>query len=85
MTTFLFCVALFSGADDPDSLSCIQVTTDRNALIAWLVPMLTATGCYSPSFIVCKACTLQACAWIQSWTAGKGKRKGPSFYGSIKS
>lgn len=45
-----------------------------------------ATGCvYSPSFIVCWACTRAACAWIQSWTNSKGRRDGgPSFYDHVK-
>lgn len=40
-----------------------------------------ATGCvYGPNFIVCRRCTVEAWRWIQTFTAGKGRRRGPSFY-----
>lgn len=40
-----------------------------------------ATGCaYSATFVVCWRCTLDACAWVQRWTASKGRRRGPAFY-----
>jgi len=43
-----------------------------------------ATGCvYSPSFIVCGPCTRSAWAWIRQHTAGKGRRRGPSFYDHV--
>lgn len=43
-----------------------------------------ATGCvYSPTFIVCGPCTREAWAWIRNFTAGKGRRRGPSFYDHV--
>lgn len=40
-----------------------------------------ATGCaYTATFVVCWRCTIEACRWIERWTAGKGRRKGLSFY-----
>ncbi len=43
-----------------------------------------ATGCaYTPTFIVCRRCTLEACGWIQNFTAGKGRRNGLSFYAHV--
>ena len=44
-----------------------------------------ATGCvYSPTFIVCWRCTLEACEWIETMTNSKGRRQGrPSFYAHV--
>ena len=43
-----------------------------------------ATGCvYSATFIVCGPCTREAWAWIRQFTAGKGRRCGPSFYNHV--
>jgi len=40
-----------------------------------------ATGCaYTPTFVVCWRCTEEAWRWIRTFTAGKGRRRGPSFY-----
>ncbi len=40
-----------------------------------------ATGCaYTPTFIVCRRCTIEGWAWIRTFTAGKGRRRGSSFY-----
>lgn len=41
-----------------------------------------ATGCaYSPTFVFCWRCTLEAARWLAHWTAGKGRRRGgPGFY-----
>lgn len=46
-----------------------------------------ATGCvYTPTFIVCWACTRAACTWVQNWTNSKGRRGGgPSFYDHVAS
>ena len=67
-----------------------MVTIDANGMVTHWCPLCEgvshpATGCaYSPTFVVCKRCTLEACSWIQQWTAGKGARKGLSFYDSIQ-
>ena len=43
-----------------------------------------ATGCvYSPTFIVCWRCTLEFAAWLENWTNGKGRRRGPAFYAHV--
>jgi hypothetical protein len=43
-----------------------------------------ATGCvYSPTFIVCYRCTREFWAWAQTYTYGKNRRKGPSFYAHV--
>lgn len=40
-----------------------------------------ATGCvYTPTFIVCKRCTLDWGKHIERWTNMKGRRKGLNFY-----
>lgn len=46
-----------------------------------------ASGCaYTPTFIVCGPCTREAWAWIRSFTASKGRRRGkPSFYDHVNS
>ena len=43
-----------------------------------------ASGCvYSPTFIVCGPCTRAAWRWIVTFTAQKGRRRGPSFYDHV--
>lgn len=43
-----------------------------------------ATGCaYSPTFIVCHRCTREFAAWVQAYTNGKNRRRGPSFYAHV--
>lgn len=43
-----------------------------------------ATGCvYTPTFIVCKRCTLDWGKHIERWTNMKGRRKGLNFYDHV--
>ncbi len=40
-----------------------------------------ATGCvYTPTFIVCWACTLDFARWLERWTNSKGLKRGLPFY-----
>lgn len=43
-----------------------------------------SSGCeYTPTFVVCKSCTLDFWAWLQKFTNGKGRRKGLAFYDHV--
>lgn len=44
-------------------------------------PSHPATGCvYTPTFVVCYRCTVEAWEWIRRHVNGKGRRFGPGFY-----
>jgi hypothetical protein len=44
-----------------------------------------ATGCaYSATFVVCWACTLEFCRWLEKWTARRKRRPEPSFYEHVR-
>ena len=44
-----------------------------------------ATGCvYSPTFIACWRCTVDAARWVQNFTNSKGRRNGRiAFYDHV--
>jgi len=47
-------------------------------------PAHPATGCqYTETFITCYSCTVEAWSWIRQHVAGKGRRRGPSFYDHV--
>jgi hypothetical protein len=66
------------------------ITVDEEGFTRFTCPLCEGvshpvTGCvYSPTFVVCGPCTRVACRWIQTWTAGKGRRRGPSFYEHVR-